>query len=149
MKIPDFLSANNVMIDVAAGDKKKLLAELARKAGAAVDVLPDRLLAELVKREELGSTGMGGGVALPHARFHQVTKPFGMLARLRKPVEFNAVDGEPVDIVFLLLLPETAAAGDQLGALASIARRLRNPKVAAALRDARDSATIYRTLTTD
>ncbi len=110
MKIPDFLSADNVVIDAAAADKKKLLSELARKAGAIVDVLPERLLAELVKREELGSTGMGGGVAIPHARFHQVTKPFGMLVRLRRPVDFDAVDGEPVDIVFLLLLPEAAAA---------------------------------------
>ncbi len=149
MKITDFLSVNNVMIDVAAADKKKLLAELARKAGAIVYVVPERLLAELAKREELGSTGMGGGVAIPHARFNQVAKPFGMLARLRKPLDFDAVDGEPVDIVFLLLLPEAAAAGDQLGALALIARKLRNSKITAALRDARDSADLYRALTSD
>jgi nitrogen PTS system EIIA component len=149
MKIPGFLSADNVAIDVAAADKKKLLAELARKAGAIIDVLPDRVLAELVKREELGSTGMGGGVAIPHARFYQVTKPFGMLVRLRKPLDFDAVDGEPVDLVFLLLLPEAAAAGDQLGALALIARKLRNPKIAAALRKARDGAEAYRELTAD
>jgi nitrogen PTS system EIIA component len=149
MKIPDFLSADNVMIEVAAADKKMLLAELARKAGATVDVLPDRVLAELVKREELGSTGMGGGVAIPHARFYQVTTPFGMLVRLRRPLDFDAVDGEPVDLVFLLLLPEAAAAGDQLGALASIARKLRNPKIAAALRKARDSTEAHRVLTAD
>jgi nitrogen PTS system EIIA component len=149
MKIPDFLSADNVIIDATAADKKKLLSELARKAGATVDILPERLLSELVKREELGSTGMGGGVAIPHARFHQITKPFGMLVRLRKPLDFDAVDGEPVDIVFLLLLPEAAGAGDQLGALASIARKLRNAKSAAALRKARDGAEIYRILTAD
>ena len=149
MKIADFLSADNVVIDATAADKKKLLSELARKAGATVDVLPDRLLAELVKREELGSTGMGGGVAIPHARFYQVTTPFGMLVRLRKPLDFDAVDGEPVDLVFLLLLPEAATAGDQLGALASIARKLRNAKIAAALRGARDSAEMYRILTAD
>ncbi len=149
MKITDFLSVNNVMIDVAAADKKRLLSALCRKAGAIVDVLPERLLAELVKREELGSTGMGGGVAIPHARFDQVTKPFGMLARLRKPLDFDAVDGEPVDIVFLLLLPEAAAAGDQLGALAAIARKLRNPKITAELRGARDGAEMYRALTAD
>ncbi len=149
MKIPDFLSADNVVIDATAADKKKLLSELARKAGAVVDVLPERLLAELVKREVLGSTGMGGGVAIPHARFHQVAKPFGMLVRLRKPLDFDAVDGEPVDIVFLLLLPEAAPAGDQLGALASIARKLRNAKIATALRNARGSAEMYRILTAD
>ncbi len=81
--------------------------------------------------------------------FIRSTKPFGMLVRLRKPIDFDAVDGEPVDIVFLLLLPEAAAAGDQLGALALIARKLRNPKIAAALREARDSAEMYRTLTAD
>ena len=112
-------------------------------------MVPERGLAELAKREELGSTGMGGGVAIPHARFNQVAKPFGMLARLRKPLDFDAVDGEPVDIVFLLLLPEAAAAGDQLGALALIARKLRNSKITAALRDARDSADLYRALTSD
>ena len=149
MKIPDFLSVNNVMIDVAAADKKKLLAELSRKAGAMLDVLPEHVLSELVKREDLGSTGMGGGVAIPHARFQQVVRPFGMLVRLRKPLDFDAVDGEPVDIVFLLLLPEGAAAGDQLDALASIARKLRNPAVAAALRRARDSTEMYRALVAD
>lgn len=148
MKTPDFLSANNVIINVAAADKKSCCRSF-RARPAIVDTLPDRLLAELVKREEFGSTGMGGGLAISHARFHQVTKPFGMPFRLRKPLDFDAVDGEPVDIVFLLLLPEAAAAGDQLGALASIARKLRNPKIAAVLRNARDSAEMYRALTAD
>ena len=133
------------MIDVAAADKQKLPQALASKAGSVVDVLPDRLLAELRKREELGSTGVGGGVALPHARFHQVSKPIGMLVRLRKPIEFDAVDGEPVDIVFLLLLPENPE-GEQLGALPAIARMLRKPKITAALRKAHDGAEMYRTL---
>jgi PTS system nitrogen regulatory IIA component len=145
MNISDFLAPSDVMIDVAAADKQKLLQTLARKAGSAVDVLPDRMLTELRKREELGSTGVGGGVALPHARFHQVGKPIGMLLRLRKPIEFEAVDGEPVDIVFLLLLPE-APDGEYLGALAAIARMLRKPEITAALRKARDSAEMYRTL---
>ena len=134
------------MIGVAASDKRKLLAELARKASAKLDILPDRILSELVKREELGSTGVGGGVAIPHARFHQALKPFGMLVRLKKPMDFEAVDGKPVDIVVLLLLPEDAA-GDRLGALASIARKLRDPANAAAVRGARDSADLYRALT--
>jgi len=148
-KIPDFLSVNNVMIDVNAGDKNKLLSELSRKAGTMLDVLPERVLSELIKREELGSTGMGGGVAIPHARFSQVTKPFGILVRLRKPIDFDAVDGQPVDLVFLLLLPEAAAVGDQLGALASIARKLRNPAVTTALRGAHDGTEMYRVLARD
>jgi nitrogen PTS system EIIA component len=148
MKISDFLSSTDVTTDVVASDKHKLLEELARNAGAVLDVPPDHILSELLKREELGSTGMGGGVAIPHARFYQVEKPFGMLARLRKPIDFDAVDGNPVDTVFLLLLPD-APAGERLGALACIARKLRNPAIIAALRRARDSAEIYRLLTAD
>ncbi len=149
MKIPDILSPDNVMIDVATANKKKLLSDLSRKAGTLVDVQAERILSELVKREDLGSTGMGGGVAIPHARFQQVTKPFGMLVRLRKALDFDAVDGQPVDIVFLLLLPEGAPAGDQLGALAAVARRLRNPATTAALRSARDTQAMYNALATD
>jgi nitrogen PTS system EIIA component len=145
MKIADFLSADNVLIGTS-NDKKKLLTELARRAGAIANIPPDRVLAELLKREELGSTGMGGGVAIPHARFREVTKPLGLLLRLRKPLDFDAVDGEPVDIVFLLLLPEGAPAGDQLGALAAIARRLRKPEIAQGLRRARDTKDMYQTL---
>jgi len=145
MNIADFLSPNDVMIDVAAADKQKLLSALARKAGAIVDVRPERILAELEKREELGSTGVGGGVALPHARFDQIGKPVGVFVRLRKPIAFDAVDEQPVDIVFLLLLPQTPD-GDTLGALASIARKLRKPEIATALRGARNGAEIYRAL---
>jgi PTS system nitrogen regulatory IIA component len=148
MKISDFLSPGDVMIDVAASDKQKLLRALAHKAGAIVDVPAEYLLAELQRREELGSTGIGGGVALPHARFHQVDRPIGVLVRLRKRIDFEAVDGEPVDLVFLLLLPE-APEGDQLGALASIARKLRNTDVTAALRKAGDGPEMYRALISD
>ena len=148
MKISDFLSSTAVATDVGAADKPKLLEELARKAGSTLDVQPDHILSELLKREELGSTGMGGGVAIPHARFHEVKKPFGMLVRLKKPIDFDAVDGKPVDTVFLLLLPD-APAGERLGALACIARKLRDPAIMAALRRTRDSAEIYRTLTAD
>jgi nitrogen PTS system EIIA component len=145
MNIADFLSPSDVMVDVAAADKQKLLSALARKAGAIVNVRPERVLAELEKREELGSTGVGGGVALPHARFDQIGKPVGVFVRLRKPIAFDAVDGQPVDVVFLLLLPQTPD-GDTLGALASIARKLRKPEIATALREARNGAEIYRTL---
>ncbi len=146
MKISDFLSSADVIADVTLTDKQKLLEELARRAASVVDVLPERILSELCKREQLGSTGMGGGVAIPHARFHQVDKPFGMLVRLKKPIEFDAVDGKPVDTIALLLLPD-APNGERLGALACIARKLRDPAVMAAVRQARDGAEIYRTLT--
>lgn len=148
MKVSDFLSAADVAIDAAFADKQKLLEELARRAAAAVDLDPALIVAELAKREDLGSTGMGGGVAIPHARFHQLRKPFGMLVRLKKPVAFEAVDGKPVDTIALLLLPE-GRDGGQLRALACVARRLRDPAVMTALRKARDEAEIYRCLTAD
>jgi nitrogen PTS system EIIA component len=148
MRISDFLSQADVMIDAAFSDKHKVLEELARRAAMVVELDPALILTELQKREQLGSTGMGGGVAIPHARFHQMQKPFGMLVRLKKPIEFDAVDGKPVDTIALLLLPD-ARAGERLSALACIARKLRDPAVMTALRRARESADIYRSLTTD
>jgi nitrogen PTS system EIIA component len=148
MKVSDFLSSADVITDVTFADKQKLLEDLARRAAMVVDVQPALILSELVKREQLGSTGMGGGAAIPHARFHQVSKPFGMLVRLKRPIAFDAVDDQPVDTVVLLLLPETPN-GERLGALACIARKLRDPAIMAALRRARDGAEIYRTLTAD
>jgi PTS system nitrogen regulatory IIA component len=149
MKIADFLAPADVKIDVASTDKKKLLAELTREAAAKIGISADRIAAEVLKREELGSTGVGGGVAIPHARFSQSSKPLGLLARLKKPIDYNAVDGKPVDILFLLLLPEGSGGEQQLGALASIARKLRIPAVTTALRRARDSMDMYRILTSD
>ena len=149
MRISDFLAPADVKIDVAIADKKKLLAELAREAAAKIGIGADRIAAGLLKREELGSTGVGGGVAIPHARFPQSSKPLGLLARLKKPIDYEAVDGKPIDIVFLLLLPEGSGGEQQLGALASIARKLRTPAVTAALRRARDSMDMYRILTSD
>jgi PTS system nitrogen regulatory IIA component len=148
MRISDFLSSADVISDAAFADKRKLLEELARRAATVVDVQPALVLSELLRREHLGSTGMGGGVAIPHARFHQVKKPFGMLVRLKKPIDFEAVDDEPVDTIVLLLLPDEPG-GERLGALACIARKLRDPAVMVAVRRARDSAEIYRTLTSD
>jgi PTS system nitrogen regulatory IIA component len=149
MKISDFLAAADVKADIAAADKKKLLAALARDAASKLDIPGDRIAAELLKREELGSTGVGGGVAIPHARFAEAKAPFGMLVRLKRAMDYDAVDGKPVDIVVLLLLPEGADGEQQLGALATIARKLRNPEIIAALRRARDGAEMYDALTAD
>jgi len=148
MKVSEFLSSADVITEVAVADKQKLLEELARRAATVVDVQPAQILSELVKREQLGSTGMGGGVAIPHARFHQVGKPFAMLVRLKKPIDFDAVDDQPVDTIVLLLLPDTTG-GERLGALACVARKLRDPATMTALRRSRDGAEIYRTLTAD
>src|SRR5262245_55753495 len=121
MEIDDFLRPADVMIDVRAGDKARLLRDLAQRAAAQLGLDPDAVSAALLQREQLGSTGTGGGIALPHARLAGVKKPFALLARLAKAIEFDAIDGRPVDIVCLLLLP-TDAQGEQLNALARAAR---------------------------
>ena len=148
MNVQDFLSPNDVAIDVAVANKSKLLFELANKAGARLRLPTNHILAELSKREELGSTGLGDGVAIPHARFPEIDKPFGVLFRLRQPIEFDALDGKPIDVVFLLLLPEIAK-GEQLSALACVARKLRKPAVTAALRKATDAAETFRIVTSE
>src|SRR5262245_28453755 len=102
MSIPDFLSPAGVLIDVHANDKGGLLKELAAQAAASLELPGEVVLNELEKREQLGSTGVGGGIAIPHARLQAIKQPFGLLARLARPIEFDAVDGNPVDIVFLL-----------------------------------------------
>ena len=94
----------------------------------------------------LGSTGLGGGVAIPHACFAELKQPFGMLARLRKgAIAFDAIDGQPVNIVFLLLLPADPDP-EHLHALASVARAMRDSKIARTLRGARDGAQAYQCL---
>jgi nitrogen PTS system EIIA component len=142
MEIKDFLLPIHARTDVRAKDKSGLLRELSDQAGKALNVSPDRIFAELLKREELGSTGTGGGVAIPHARMPEVRAPFGMLARLQQAISFDAIDGQLVDIVFLLLLP-AAPAGDQLQALASVARKLRDPSSLRRLRRASDAAELF------
>jgi nitrogen PTS system EIIA component len=133
MNIKEFLSPSDTLIDLRASDKTRLLQELARRAAAALGLAPERISAEILKREELGSTGTGGGVAIPHARIQGLNRSFGVLARLDEPIDFEAIDGRPVDLVFLLLLPANPV-GEQLKALASVARKLRDP---ACLRDLR------------
>ena len=146
MKVSAFLSPSDVMTDVISGQKRALLQELAHKAAIALE-LPERYVsAELMKREELGSTGTGGGVAIPHARVNGVSKPFGLLVKLRQPIDFEAIDGKPVDIVFLLLLPNTTN-GEPLSALACAARMLRSSSVLRGIRSAATAGDVYSAVT--
>lgn len=146
MKIEDFLSASDVAIDVRASDKAGLLKELAARAASALHLSADSVANEIEKRDELGSTGIGAGVSIPHARFREVKKPFGLLVRLKQAIEFDAIDGQPVDIVFLLLLPATSQL-DQLNALAAVARKLRDREVLRKLRSATSEVELYRAVT--
>jgi PTS system nitrogen regulatory IIA component len=145
MQIKDFLAESDTAIDVRASDKGGLLKALSARAAAALNLPPEAVASEIEKRDELGSTGIGGGVSLPHARFREVTKPFGMLVRLRQPIEFQAIDGEPVDLVFLLLLPASSQL-DQLNALAAVARKLREPETLKRLRAATSATGLYRAI---
>jgi PTS system nitrogen regulatory IIA component len=142
MKISDFLSPDNTIVGARAADKDQLLREMAQKAARALSMPAESIASELIKREELGSTGMGGGIAIPHARFPALEKPFGILAKLKQPIDFDAIDGERVDLVFVLLLPASTD-GDQLGALACVARKLRASSLVARLRQMRRSDEVY------
>ena len=142
MKIPDLLSPVDVMIDVRTSDKGQLLRELAAKAAASLKLHVDQVAPLLLKREDLGSTGIGRGVAIPHARLPELDRPFGLLAKLNQPIEFDAIDGQAVNLVFLLLLPAAAENG-QLGALALVARTLRPPEILVRLRRAKTVSEIY------
>ncbi|UMY16798.1 PTS sugar transporter subunit IIA [Methylobacterium organophilum] len=146
MTIDAFLAPADVIHGLRIPNKKALLTELAHLSSLTLGLYPDDVLGALARREDLGSTGVGDGVALPHARMEAVRRPFGLLARLREPVDFEAVDERPVDLVFLLLLP-AGALSEHLNALACVARKLRDPEAAAALRGARDATGLYSLLT--
>ena len=145
MNIDDFLASADALVEPRALDKVQLLRELSARAAARLQLDPGAVADAILKRENLGSTGMGSGVAIPHARFRGLKKSYGTLVRLRKPIDFDAVDGRPVDIVFLLIAP-VAPESDQLNALACIARKLRDPEVVADLRQAKDGTAIYETV---
>jgi PTS system nitrogen regulatory IIA component len=146
MEIADLLSPDAVVAHLKATSKKQVLQEMAHRA-AALTGLPERRIFEtLVEREKLGSTGMGQGIAIPHGRVAGIEKMTGLFAQLDHPVDFEAMDDQPVDLVFLLLAPEGAGA-DHLKALARVSRLLRNQSVCEKLRAASQSATLYALLT--
>jgi PTS system nitrogen regulatory IIA component len=142
MKISDLLSPKDVLVDVRTSNKRQLLQEFAVRAADGLGLRVDQVAPYLLKREELGSTGIGRGVAIPHARLPDLQRPYGLLAKLRQPIEFEAIDGQAVDIIFVLLLPAAVESG-QLEALALVARVLRPPENLVRLRDARNPSELY------
>ena len=145
MDTKELLLPAHALINVRATDKTSLIQDLSARAAAALDLPAERIFAELLKREALGSTGTGGGIAIPHARMPELNKPFGMLVVLQKPIDFNAIDGNPVDIVFLVLLPASSQS-DPLNALASVVRKLRNPEIIQRLRCAANATEVHRAM---
>ncbi len=146
MPLLDFLDPQAVLPALRVNGKKQALQELASQA-ARLTGLPDSAIYEaLLQRERLGSTGIGEGIAIPHGKLPGLTRIFGLVARLDKPVDFEALDGQPVDVLFLLLAPEGAGA-DHLKALARVARVLREPGLIERLRATRDATAIYAIMT--
>jgi len=145
MTIAGFLSPDAVVSAQRAGDKAQLLRELAQRAGRALAIDPQVILGALQNREALGSTGVGQGIALPHAKIAGLQRLFGLFARLQRPVEFDAIDGRPVDLVFLLLVPDRPG-NEGLTALASVARQLRDGDVVDQLRAAATESALYQAL---
>src|SRR5215204_3684860 len=146
MLLTDLVAPNAVMPALKVNSKKQVLQELAAKAAQLTGQGERAVFEVLMQREKLGSTGVGNGIAIPHGKLANLTKLFGLFARLDRPVDFEALDGQAVDLVFLLLAPETAGA-DHLKALARVARLLRDPDVARKLRDSRDAEALYAVLT--
>lgn len=146
MDLSDLLDEKAVVGSLRAATKKQALQSLAEKV-AAVSSLDERLVYEaLLQRERLGSTGVGHGIAIPHAKLAGAQRIIGVFARLEKPVDFEALDDEPVDLVFVLVAPETAGA-DHLKALARVARVLRDPAIGNKLRGTSDPTALHTILT--
>jgi len=146
MPLSDLVTRDAVISSLKATAKKQVLQELSEKA-AEITGLPAReIFDSLLQRERLGSTGVGNGIAIPHGKLARVPRLIGIFARLERPIDFEALDGAPVDLIFLLLAPETSGA-DHLKALAKVARVLRDPAVVAKLRATRDADALHAVLT--
>jgi nitrogen PTS system EIIA component len=146
MDLADLIAPEAVYPSLKAKTKKQVLQELAQKAAALTRIDAREIFDTLLQREHLGSTGVGRGIAIPHGRLAPLTNIVSVFARLEEPIDFEALDNEPVDLIFLLLAPEHAGA-DHLKALARISRLLREPSTIERLRTSRDRAALYSVLT--
>src|SRR5690625_6366243 len=142
MELTDLVSPEAVLCGVKASSKKQALQEIALRATDAYGLDTRSVLEGLVAREKLGSTAMGNGVAIPHARIEGLGQIVGLFARLERPVDFEAADGQGVDLIFTLLAPPGAGA-DHLRALAKVSRLMRNAAVRAKLRETAGTDALY------
>jgi PTS system nitrogen regulatory IIA component len=147
VELADIITPDNVILDLpSCSSKRQVLRELARRATAAAGIEEEGLLDALTERERLGTTGIGHGIAFPHARLDGLDRLVGMFVRLDHPVDFEALDDQPSDLIFLLLAP-TSSEADSLKALARISRMVRDPALRQRLRQEKDPRSIYRMLT--
>lgn len=136
MQLSDFLDFEAIRVDLAAGNKRQLLNQLAQIAAARLSLDPPLIADAIAERERLGSTGFGGGVAIPHGKLDKIDRVYAMAVRLAAPIDYKAIDGQPVDLVFMLLSPPNAGA-EHLKALAAVSRLVRHGGTVEKLRGAR------------
>ena len=147
MQLSDFLDFDAIKTAFPGGSKKALLIQLANLAGQRIGVESSAILASLSEREQLGSTGFGHGVAIPHGKVDGLKRIYCLFARLAEPLDYKAIDGRPVDLVFLLLSPPDAGA-EHLKALAAISRVTRNGATLEKMRGARSRDALAAVLVT-
>lgn len=143
--VGDLVSPEGVFLNMKVSSKRQLFQEVAATVERSLGIEQAVTLAALIQREKLGTTGIGDGIAVPHARLKGLGSLTGLFARLARPVDYDALDDEPVDLVFVVLAPEAGNA-DQLKALARIARLMRDPAVAVELRTATDKGRVAEIL---
>jgi PTS system nitrogen regulatory IIA component len=146
MDLSDLVTPDAILPALKASSKKQVLQALAEKAAMITGRDEREIFDTLVQREKLGSTGVGNGIAIPHGKLADLDRIYGLFARLSMPIDFEAADDQPVDLVFLLLAPKGSGA-DHLKALARVARLLRQQSVVAKLRACTDKSALYAALT--
>ncbi len=145
MEIADLITPRSVVAQLRATNKKQALQELAKRAAVITGIQERTIYDVLIERERLGTTGIGMGIAIPHGRLPGLDKLCGIFARLDRPVAFDAIDDQPIDLIFLLLAPESAGA-DHLKALARVSRLLRDRTVCEKLRGTDNADALYALL---
>lgn len=146
IRLGELLAPDSVIAGLRARDKQAVIQDLANRAAKQLGVPIPAIAGPLMEREQLGSTGLGKGFALPHARVAGLSRSYGMFARLARPVDYQAIDEQPVDLVFLLLIPPEAE-GAHVAALAAISRRMRDQGLLDRLRKSDNAAEIYNLIT--
>jgi len=145
MEITNLITPENVILNLRASSKKQALQELSQKAAKILELQERAIFDVLLEREKLGTTGVGSGVAIPHGKLNKLDQLCGIFAKLEKSIDFESIDERPVDLIFMLLAPESAGS-DHLKALAKISRLLRDETVCEKLRGSDTVEAIYALL---
>jgi len=146
MNVGDLLLPRGVVAHLRVGNKKQALQEVARRAATMTGVAERRIYEVLAERERLGSTGIGRGIAIPHGKLSELSRLYGLFARIERPIPFDAIDDQPVDLLFVLLAPVEAGA-EHLRALALVSRLLRDAAICQKLRGTDNPDALYALLT--